>query len=524
MGNRRCCCGGGDGTKCPCTCEECAPTGDPPTYINNAECCYKVVISGGTGTCNDNPCPELCDSTLTFYLRQDSDDPCKWISTGDHGKVCNQDPPTLTISGNTLSVEYSGMIFSKDYGTEPKCCEFDEEELTPDGAGTGGCDYSSATCKVTVYISSNGRCPESLSNYCVRVAIFGVEESKTNTLCQWHNEECLELNGIEKAMDGNSYSDLPGYIDILRAWLVDDDRDVCIGNVWERVDIEFPDTPALGLSQDVTGLIGNGALFGVGFYGAEPRFRATVTREDTNENWAAAFARQSPIRLDFDEYDPPLGTCERFNCDFTNAYLELTVYGQTMASDPTCKLACRDLDVRRCTGVAYPVRYLYGSERDYASIKFYTFSTAPWFNCPSNQTVVCELVDVFYYRSDWTFLGTYPYSNYDYYWRAYCYAPLGGNPAHYESYYFGIEFWATISGNPPPTPSQTSVASEIWVKFATEFTCKVDDCSEYSGLHMDMSMGEQWQTADIYEHDGSRICRADQPWPPWNAELLMHDA
>lgn len=184
---------------CECDCENCAPVnGD---YINNAPCCWKVVIAGIAVT-DPQQCADCDDLNRTYYLSQDPETPCLWKSTACE---CGETAITLEISESNgqyaITVTLGGHVWLKTYDAPPDCCAI-AEELTHQSSA-GECDSSSATCEISA--AHDGDCR---GYYCMEVALSGIGRYNGDCGCP----SCSTLNGSWKLPIGSfsNYGSLIG--------------------------------------------------------------------------------------------------------------------------------------------------------------------------------------------------------------------------------------------------------------------------------------------------------------------------
>lgn len=148
-----CCCGEVE-PPCICNCENCAPIDGQ--YVNNAPCCWKVVISGITDNNSGDRCNCLGLNT-TFYLNQDGgpgSNPCLWNCRYTNANAaCGASEITLEIteSGGThyITVTLGNHTWQYSSENEIECCTVTDLDVPVSGTGDAACDSSEATCTIS---------------------------------------------------------------------------------------------------------------------------------------------------------------------------------------------------------------------------------------------------------------------------------------------------------------------------------------------------------------------------------------
>lgn len=148
-----CCC---EEPLCNCNCENCAPVNGE--YINNAPCCWKVVISGITTT-DPVDCGTCNYFNRTYYLSQRTPGECIWSTTVSAPCTqCAEVDLTLELSGTTFTLTLGNHVWSRDYGTPPNCCTISNYSLTHQ-TSSGDCDSTQASATITATTRSATNCP-----------------------------------------------------------------------------------------------------------------------------------------------------------------------------------------------------------------------------------------------------------------------------------------------------------------------------------------------------------------------------
>jgi hypothetical protein len=150
-------------TVCECACENCAAVNGE--HINNAPCCWKVVISGIT----DNNTGDSCNCAglnTTFYLNQDNgpdSNPCLWNCryTNAHA-TCGASEITLEITESEgtyyITVTMGSHTWQYSSENEIDCRTVTNLDVPVTGTGDAACDSSEATCTISA-VPKGQACP-----------------------------------------------------------------------------------------------------------------------------------------------------------------------------------------------------------------------------------------------------------------------------------------------------------------------------------------------------------------------------